>query len=218
MCCNSSTSAGGVAFYVLNNLKFNKREDLEFNSDNSENLLIEVNLTKSKVFIIGVIYRHPTSSLTKFQEQFLLTLNKLANDKLDFVICGDYNIDLLKHKIKQTVNDHIHAVHSEGCFNIINKPTRTTGTHATLFDHVYTNVSQNILSRGILTFEISDHLPTFCSLTSKPILKLEKILIRDMKKFNKTKFVDDVYSLTQELNDTYCTMMTLIQIMLLIRF
>ena len=69
--------------------------------------------------------------------------------------------------------------------------------------HVYTNVSQHISSRGILTCEILDHLPTFCSLTSKPILKQEKVLIRDMNKFDKTKFLDDVYSLTQELNDTY---------------
>ena len=116
VCCNSRTNAGGVAFYILNSLEFNIREDLGFNSDDSENLFIEVNLTKSKVFIIGVICRHPTSSLTKFQEQFLLTLNKLAHDKLDFVVCGDYNIDLLKHEIKQTVNDYINAVHSEGCF------------------------------------------------------------------------------------------------------
>ena len=71
---------GGVAFYVLNSLKFNRREDFEFNSDDSENLFIEVNLTKSKVVIIGAIYRHDTSSLEKFQEQFLLTLNKLAHD------------------------------------------------------------------------------------------------------------------------------------------
>ena len=133
----------------------------------------------------------------------MLTLNKLAHDKLDFVICGDYNVDLLKHEIKQTVNDYINAVHTEGCFNIINKPTRITGTSATLLDHVYTNVSQHISSKRISTFEISDHLPTFCSLTSKPILKQEKVLIRDMNKFDKTKFLDDVYSLAQELNDTY---------------
>ena len=97
VCCNSSTNAGGVAFYTLNSLKFNRRDDLEFNSDYSENLFIEVNLTKSKIFITRVIYRHPTSSFTKFQKQFFLTLNKSAHDNLDFVICGDYNIDRLKH-------------------------------------------------------------------------------------------------------------------------
>ena len=87
--CNSSTNAEGVAFYILNSPKFNRKEDLEFNLDDSEKVFIEVNLTKSKVFIFGVIYRHPTSSLTKFLEQFLLTMNKLAHDKLDFVVCGD---------------------------------------------------------------------------------------------------------------------------------
>ena len=152
MCCNSRTNAGGVAFYILNGLKFNRREDLEYNLDDSENLFTEVNLTKRKVFIIGVIYRHPTSSLIKFQEQFLLTLNKLAHDKLDCIICKDYNIDLLQHEIKQTANDYINAVHSEECFNIINKPTRFTDTSATLLNHVYTNVSQNISSRGNINF------------------------------------------------------------------
>ena len=45
-------------------------------------------------------------------------MNKLAHDKLDFVICGDSNIDLLKHKIKQTVNKYVNAVHTEGCLTL----------------------------------------------------------------------------------------------------
>ena len=48
---------------------------------------------------------------------------------------------------------------------VIKKPTRITSTNATLLDHIWTNVilSQSIKA-GILTYEISDHLPVLLSL------------------------------------------------------
>ena len=37
---NSSTNAGGVAFYVLNTLQYTRRQDFEFKSCDSENILL----------------------------------------------------------------------------------------------------------------------------------------------------------------------------------
>lgn len=44
---------------------------------------------------------------------------------------------------------------------VITKPTRVTDHTATLIDHIYTNSVQN-LAAGILTIEVTDHLPIFC--------------------------------------------------------
>ena len=48
MFSNSSTKAGKVAFYILNSLKYTKRKDLEFKSEDSENIFIELNVTPRK--------------------------------------------------------------------------------------------------------------------------------------------------------------------------
>lgn len=202
---NSSSNAGGVAFYVLNNLSFNRRHDLEFKSFDSENLFIEISLSPSKIIVLGLIYRHPNNNFAEFQDQFLKTINKLRQDKQEFIISGDFNIDLLKHETNSKINDYINAVHSEGCNNIINKPTRITESSATLIDHIYTNITDKITNRGILTFDISDHLPTFCLTDLKTTKKQEKKLIRDMKNFDKTNFLEDVKTLVQSNNDFLST-------------
>ena len=93
------------------------------------------------------------------------------------------------------------AVYSEGCTNLANKPTRITESSATLIDHIYTNASNNISSRGILTFEISDHMPTFYTLSLSPANNTQKTLIGDMKKFNKKSFLNDVNDLATETNN-----------------
>ena len=63
---NSSTNAGGVAIYVLNTLKYTRREDLEFKTDDSEIIFIEINVTNRKAIVFGLVYRHPSSDFTAF--------------------------------------------------------------------------------------------------------------------------------------------------------
>ena len=117
---HSSTNAGGVGLYVRSDLISIRRQDLEFDSNESENLFVEIQLTSKKVVVIGVLYRHPASNFSKFQEQLLQTLDKLGQNKQDFVLCGDFNIDLLKQEFKLFINDYQNAIYSEGCCNIIN--------------------------------------------------------------------------------------------------
>ena len=49
---NSSSNAGGVAIYILNDLKFTRREDLEFNCSDSENVSDKITLHSNKVIIL----------------------------------------------------------------------------------------------------------------------------------------------------------------------
>ena len=45
---SSSTNAGGVAFYMLNTLQFTRRHDLEFKTDDTENVFVEVKINTRK--------------------------------------------------------------------------------------------------------------------------------------------------------------------------
>ena len=129
------------------------------------------------------------------------TLNKMDLEKYDYFLCGDFNIYILKHESKKNIGNYLNALYSKGCNNVINKPTRITESSATLLDHMYTNTTNSITNRGILTYEISDHLPTFCILAKRPLYCApDKKMIRDLKKFNRDNFLDDISNLSLKTN------------------
>ena len=123
--------------------------------------------------------------------------------KQDYVICGDFNIDQIKLEKNFKVNKYFNAVYAEGCINLINKPTRITENSATLLDHLYSNLTNHITHKRILTFDVSDHLPTFCCLSLRPVKKLNKVIVRDLKNFDRRKFLDNVDKLVIKINSHY---------------
>jgi hypothetical protein len=80
-------------------------------------------------------------------------------------IAGDFNIDLLKINCNDFVDDYINNVFLNGFIQIISKPTRCTGTSATLIDHILTNDVRNSYESCIIVNKLSDHFPvlTFCN-------------------------------------------------------
>ena len=154
---------------VLNNLQFSRMHDLKFNSNNTENLFVEVSLDGRKLIVIGLIYRHPTNKFNEFQDQFLQTISKIEQDKLEFTICGDF----LKHNSTPKIDDYLNNIYAEGCNNVINKPTRITETSATLLDHIYTNITNKITRKGILALNFRS-FTSFLYVGNKTCKKQEK--------------------------------------------
>ena len=97
---------------------------------------------------------------------FVRILGKLSVKKHKFLICGDFNIDLLKHYSSSKIDSYLNT-NSEFCFNLITKPTRITSHSSTLLDHLYTNMLSKQITSGILTYNISDYLRTFCIIPIK---------------------------------------------------
>ena len=87
-----------MALYVSNSLIFTKIEELSTATTHYESLFIEIDVKNKKQenLVIGVFYRHPSSSVLEFQTQFVHTLNNLTPRKKEYIICGDFNIDILK--------------------------------------------------------------------------------------------------------------------------
>lgn len=199
--CNSLSNAGGVAIYVNNFLRFSKIEKFTIATVHSETLFVEIKLkNRKKGLVIGVVYRHPSSSLLPFQNQFTQTLNELAKHKKEYIIFGDFNVDLLKHQN----NSYVDSVYAEGCFCLIDKPTRITSHSATLLDHVYSNILEKTLSTDILLFDISDHLPTTCSLNLKPDRTNNNRMCRNTTNFCNDNFINDTSKLILKVtNDLY---------------
>ena len=74
---------------------------------------------------------------------------------------GDFNIDLLKHKIHNPTSSFIDCLFSNYFLPLIHKPTRITETTATLIDNIFTNFTDLSLKSATLFCDISDHLPIF---------------------------------------------------------
>ena len=84
---------------------------------------------------------------------------------------------------------------SMNCHNLINKPTRLTTSSHTLIDHIYTNDLNNVITPAIIIDDISDHYPTLISIKSCDyVTKENTVTFRDMKNFNKDRFLTDLES------------------------
>ena len=120
----------------------------------------------TRSLIIGVIYRHPSGSYVTFQEQLSKILRKFNFSNQAFILMGDYNIDLSKQNTNNIVTNYLNELYSPGCYSLINKSTRITDTSETTLDHIYSNSLHKTSVSEVLISDISDHLPTFCVMTS----------------------------------------------------
>ena len=64
-------------------------------------------------------------------------------------------------------------------------------------------MTNHIIHRGILTFDVSDSLSTICCLSLRLVKKLNKIIVCDLKNFDRTKFLGDVHELVIKINSHY---------------
>ena len=153
-------NGGGVAIYVRNIYQSNVLNDLTNVIENCmESIAIEIILSKRKTICVQCIYRAPNSNLKEFNDKFVENLN-IINKKSCF-ICGDFNIDLLKHEDHIKTKEFVDQLFSNGYYPLITKPTRVTAFSKTLIDNIYTNELCFPVVSGILLNDISDHLPIF---------------------------------------------------------
>ena len=190
---DSKTSAGGVGFYILDNIKFKKRKDLHINLDEGlETYWIEIERKKEKNIVIGCIYRHPSQNRELFHEALKSKLEMLNSEGSEVFITGDINIDFFKYNTDNPTSDYLDMLLNLGYLPIITKATRITDHTATLIDHIYTNSPQKIVESGICLADITDHLPVFCTIANKLPTSNERKFIRDFSTFREELYIDDL--------------------------
>ena len=142
------------------------------------------------------IYKYPTLQINDFKSDFisplLLKLQKESSKRI--FLLGDFNIDLLKYELSDSINNFIDTLSSNFLLPHILLPTRISKT-STLIDNIFSNsTSLEEIESGNVTSTFSDHLPQFIFLknifSKIPAVK-SNILKHDWRKFESNKFISD---------------------------
>ena len=190
---DSSTNAAGAALHMANNLKAITRPDIKFNMELVESCWAQIDAGKGKKpIIVGCIYKHPTWNLEQFRNHLSDIIKTLNPNKHEIYIFGDMNIDFFKCCVHSQTEEYLNMLFANNILPIITKPTILSDHTATLIDHIYTNSPLLNFTTGILTVDISDHLPVFCIIKSNPPRDANKIFFKDYSKFNNEIFLDDI--------------------------
>ena len=165
------SSHGGLAIYLHEKYNF-KTVPSPIISDILEGHFIEiseVDTNRPTHILLGNIYRPPRDVLLNyksFTEELALTFQTFKDRNYDIIIGGDMNIDLLKIKEKDSVNEYFDMIVSSGFFPRITLPTRISNSSATLIDNFLCKITKHSSNSvaGILLTSLSDHFPYFISL------------------------------------------------------
>ena len=155
-----------------------------------------------------MLYRPPNAPID-WLYCFYSVLDKAYNENKEMLASEDINIDLL---------NHIENTHTTNCSNktdhkavklndiltdlnlhqIVDKPSRDTGTSKTLIDHIYVSHQSNITEFYVPFYAISNHCPV-CVAWKKSYTKnknsTNEITCRCTKHLNETQLVTDQLSL-----------------------
>ena len=146
--------------------------------------------------IVSCIYKHPTLPINDFKSDvtspLLLKLQKESSKRIS--LSGDFNIDLLKYKLSDSINNFIDTLSSNFLLPHILLPTRISKT-STLIYNIFSNSSSlEEIESGNVTPTFSDHFPQFVFLKdffSKIPAAKSNMLRHDWRKFESNKFISE---------------------------
>ena len=145
----SLSNAGGVAFYIRDNLNFSLRTDLTVSNLDCDALWIEILTHGQPNVLCGVTYRHPNGNIDNFMNYINSKVSKIHLEEKMSLIMGDFNIDLLK--TNSLSDNFLNTLGSLFFQPQILQPTRIT-------DHSATLIIDNIFFNSIEHFVISGNL------------------------------------------------------------
>ena len=175
----TSTSRGGVAMYIATDFNYKERPDLSVNVDGEfESIFAEIKVKDGNHnLIIGEIYRVPGTNETESIARFEEVITSISQTNNDVIIGTDQNFDYINVNTNTNVSNLLNLFISSGIVPSITRPTRITHTSATLIDNLYVKCHgyENI-SSGIITVDLSDHLPIIVCMGKNPEVKQKKPL------------------------------------------
>ena len=88
---------GGSAIYVNDKLDHFPRNDLSTCQKEFDTICIEIKRNRNKNILCCCVYRHPHTDQDKFLQYLDSSIEKVAKEKKDLYIMGDFNFDLLNY-------------------------------------------------------------------------------------------------------------------------
>jgi len=197
--------SGGLAIYCSDFLSY-KQLDVP-NNNCYESMYISVSYSNDfkDALTIGNIYRPPRDNLaitTDFVLDFENVLTNLSDSHQNIIVCGDYNINLLKVGQQSIVTDYFDSIMGAGYEPKVILPTRIQGKSCTLIDNIFSKINSTSFTDHtmILLSGISDHFPCIMSIDVKyPNLNENKyITIRK-------ETTNSITNILSDLNETQFT-------------
>ena len=162
----SEKRGGGVSLYIKDDLEYTRRNDLSIFNTSLESCFVELPSNQFGIkenVVIGVLYRPHNTVVVTFNDILNDILMKLKNERSKKVyLAGDFNINLLTAENHIPSSEFLELMFSHSFFPLINRPTRVTGSSATLIDNIFCNSINSNFYNAIIYSDISDHFPVCC--------------------------------------------------------
>ena len=175
--CNNRLrgKGGGVALYIRENFHITLRKDLTLNHGTEfESIFAEICDNQSKL-LVGEIYRVPGTNDQISVERYESLIQKMSGFHGDVIIGTDQNFNYVNIERHAKTRDLLDVFISSGFFPTITIPTRITHGCSSLIDNIYVKLNcTNDLISGVLSSDISDHMPLFNLVGKRPIQKTKR--------------------------------------------
>ena len=199
-----SRSGGGTALYIKNHLLSSLIIGTTVNNDDIECVFAEIRHNNGKV-VVGSIYRPPSGNVSIFQNELCSKLSMINSSTNETVLCGDYNLDLLKINSNANIADFYQSALTYGLSPSITSPTHICiqgngQISYSLLDNILTS-NRNFCKSGILEFDITDHFPIFILFDNifHDEIQCETIEYRSTNDSAITKFIEKVSQINFEI-------------------
>lgn len=151
---------GGISVYVLKCYEVRVITKCSLSTPLVESLFLELRRGSKKI-MLATVYKPPCAKNGEFLDALMGLLSEFQIGGFDeFILCGDFNIDLLNIVEDENANQLLDALSTLSLLPIITKPTRIANESHTLIDNIFIN-KPNLIQSGILLSDISDHFPIF---------------------------------------------------------
>jgi hypothetical protein len=139
--CRNSFIKGGVCIFVHNSLTYSKINLDKFCIDQIIEICAVKLLSVRRNICIVALYRAPSGNFVQFLNLLDTVLNTIYCPSVEFIICGDINIDYLKDSSrKKKLNTLLLSFY---LFSIIDFPTRSQNKSTSLIDNIFIDYTQS---------------------------------------------------------------------------
>ena len=155
--------SGGVSILINHAITCKKIPEFCFANNILESCVVELVFDKT-VLVIFAVYKSCNSSTEQFNRIFSESLNNEYFKNKNIVVLGDMNLNLLNLD-DAGVREFVCTMQSLKFLPCLTRPTRypNLSQNCSLIDHIWINTLDHFQS-GIITYELTDHLPTFLCL------------------------------------------------------
>ncbi len=122
-------------------------------------------------------------------------LNNFSNTKLEYVLIGDLNCDLLKNRMDNHTKHFVYTCETHQLTQIIDKPTRITPNSRSLIDMIMTTNFEKIVEHNLKSVGSADNYLIYHVTSYKSQLSAQShrtIEMRNFKNFDVDDFLLDL--------------------------